>query len=113
MMIKNVKENTMSTIRTSVSFDKVSGKYTCKIGQAKPFKTTKKSHIVWRYEQETGLKLTYDQIVATSQDAIVQLERTKSELAQRLLDHEARADEPQFRNRAAERRLVAKLPRYI
>lgn len=62
-----------AAIRTSVSFDKVSGKYTCQIGQAKPFKTTKKSHIVWRYEQETGLKLTFDQIVAA--DVAIQTER--------------------------------------
>jgi len=54
----------MSAIRTSVKFDKTSGKYVCQIGQAKPFKTTKKSHIEWRYKQETGLDLSYDQIVA-------------------------------------------------
>ena len=63
----------MSAIRTSVSFDKVSGKYTCQIGNAKPFKTTKKSHIEWRYAQETGMKLSYDQIVAA--DVAIQTER--------------------------------------
>ena len=63
----------MSTIRTSVRFDKASGKYTCQIGSAKPFKTTKKSHIEWRYAQETGMKLTYDQIVAA--DVAIQTER--------------------------------------
>jgi hypothetical protein len=73
MMIKNERKNMTATVRTSVSFDKVSGKYTCQIGQAKPFKTTKKSHIVWRYEQETGLKLSYDEIVAS--DVAIQTER--------------------------------------
>jgi len=72
MMIKKGNEMT-ATVRTSVSFDKVSGKYTCQIGQAKPFKTSKKSHIVWRYKQETGLDLTYDQIVAA--DVAIQTER--------------------------------------
>ena len=62
-----------ATVRTSVSFDKVSGKYTCQIGSAKPFKTTKKSHIEWRYHQETGMKLSYDQIVAA--DVAIQTER--------------------------------------
>lgn len=99
MMIKNVKENTMSTIRTSVSFDKVSGKYTCKIGQAKPFKTTKKSHIVWRYEQETGLKLTYDEIVAS--DVAIQTERdekfginTRFEFVEKLVNMVASGVQP-------------------
>jgi hypothetical protein len=73
MMIKKERKSMTATVRTSVSFDKVSGKYTCQIGQAKPFKTTKKSHIVWRYEQETGLKLTYDEIVAA--DVAIQTER--------------------------------------
>ena len=62
-----------ATVRTSVLFDKVSGKYTCQIGQAKPFKTTKKSHIVWRYKQETGLDLSFDEIVAS--DVAIQTER--------------------------------------
>ena len=61
--IENESEK-MSTIRTSVSFDKSSGKYVCQIGAAKPFKTTKKSHIEYRYMQETGMKLSYDEIVA-------------------------------------------------
>jgi len=63
----------MTTIRTSVKFDKTSGKYVCQIGNAKPFKTSKKSHIEWRYAQETGMKLTYDQIVAA--DVAIQTER--------------------------------------
>jgi len=62
-----------ATIRTSVKFDKTSGKYVCQIGNAKPFKTSKKSHIEWRYAQETGMKLTYDQIVAA--DVAIQTER--------------------------------------
>jgi hypothetical protein len=73
MMIKKERKNMTATVRTSVLFDKVSGKYTCQIGQAKPFKTSKKSHIVWRYKQETGLDLSYDEIVAS--DVAIQTER--------------------------------------
>ena len=53
-----------ASIRTSVKFDKTSGKYVCQIGNAKPFKTAKKSHIEWKYAQETGMSLSYDEIVS-------------------------------------------------
>ena len=53
-----------TSIRTSVKFDKTSGKYVCQIGNAKPFKTAKKSHIEWKYAQETGMSLSYDEIVS-------------------------------------------------
>ena len=62
-----------ASIRTSVKFDKTSGKYVCQIGNAKPFKTAKKSHIEWRYAQETGMNLSYDEIV--SADVKVQTAR--------------------------------------
>jgi hypothetical protein len=62
-----------TAIRTTVKFDKVSGKYSCQIGNAKPFKTSKKSHVEWRYAQETGLKLSFDQIAAA--DVEIQTQR--------------------------------------
>lgn len=57
-----------NTVKTSVKFDKVTGKYTCQIGDAKPFKTSKQSHIEWKFAQITGMKLSYDEIVSGAQE---------------------------------------------
>jgi hypothetical protein len=58
-----------NTVKTSVSFDKVSGKYTVQIGDQKPFKTAKKSHIEWKFKQVTGMDMDYDSIVAGEVEA--------------------------------------------
>lgn len=55
------------TVKTSVKFDKVTGKYTVRIGDSKPFTTGKQSHIEWKFHQITGMKKTYAEIVGESQ----------------------------------------------
>ena len=57
-----------NSVKTSVKFDKVTGKYTCQIGDSKPFKTSKQSHIEWKFHQVTGMKLSYDEIVGQAQE---------------------------------------------
>jgi hypothetical protein len=57
-----------NAVKTSVKFDKVTGKYTCQIGDSKPFKTSKTSHIEWKFKQITGMDLSYDEIVAGAKE---------------------------------------------
>lgn len=88
-----------TAIRTTVKFDKASGKYSCQIGNAKPFKTSKKSHVEWRYAQETGLKLSFDQIAAA--DVEIQTQRderfginTRFEFVEKLVNMVASGVQP-------------------
>ena len=58
-----------NSVKTLVSFDKASNKYTCQIGDSKPFKTSKKSHIEWKFKQVTGMDMSYEDIVAGAVEA--------------------------------------------
>ena len=69
IVIDKAKEKMSNTVKTLVSFDKSTGKYNVRIGDAKPFTTGKKSHIEWKFKQVTGMTLSYDEIVAGAVEA--------------------------------------------
>jgi hypothetical protein len=56
-----------NTVKTSVKFDKATGKYTVRIGDAKAFTTGKQSHVEWKFHQVTGMKKTFAEIAGESQ----------------------------------------------
>lgn len=55
----------MTKIFTSVEFDSTKGKYYARIGEHK-VRSSKKSHIEWKFKQITGMKKAFDEIFADS-----------------------------------------------
>jgi hypothetical protein len=67
--MKKEMKMTQNTVKTTVNFDKNTGKYTVRIGDAKPFTTGKKSHIEWKFKQVTGMAMSYEEITAGAVEA--------------------------------------------
>ena len=59
-------------MKTSIQFDKSSGKYTVTVGSSRPFKTAKKDYIEWKYKQLTGVTASFDEIVNGTSDSKVE-----------------------------------------
>lgn len=59
-------------MKTIVRFDKASGKYEVSVGGAKPFKTSKRDYIEWKYKQLTGVSASFDEIVGGVSDQRVE-----------------------------------------